>query len=271
VFIVVSTALTDDQFLRWGWRVPFLLSALLIVVGMFIRLGIQETPAFVRLKQAGTDEEHPIRTVIRDCRKNVLLAIGMRVGENGLYYIFTVFVLTYGQVQLQLSRTTMLTGVSLAAFVGIFSNLFFASLSDKIGRRSVYLFGAAFSLVFSFPFFWLLNTQSTPIIWIAVIVGLNIGHDAMYGPQAAYFSELFDPSVRYTAVSLSGQLASVLAGALAPLIAFGLLTVGGSTAVATYMVVLSLITTLSTYYAPETYRNGVQFVQGGAEGSTSTP
>jgi hypothetical protein len=97
------------------------------------------------------------------------------------------------------------------------------------------------------------NTRSTPVIWIAIILGLNVGHDAMYGPQAAYFSELFDPSVRYTAMSLSGQLSSVLAGALAPLIAFGLLTAGGSTAVASYMVALSLITTLSTYFAPETY------------------
>ena len=254
VFTLVTTFLTDEQFLAWGWRVPFLLSIVLIFVGMFIRLNISETPAFAKVKQRGTADRLPLITVLREYRRNTLLAIGMRFAENALFYVFTVFVLSYGQTHLGIARTTMLWGVTLAAFIGCFSVPFWGTLSDRWGRRPVYLFGALFSLAFAFPFFWLMNTQSVPLIWLAIVVGLNIGHDAMYGPQAAYFSELFGTEVRYSGASLAVQLSAVFAGGLAPLIATALLASGGSHAVAAYMVLMAAVTSTAAFLAPETYR-----------------
>jgi MHS family shikimate/dehydroshikimate transporter-like MFS transporter len=257
VYTVVSTTLNDQQFFAWGWRVPFLLSLLLIAVGLFIRIRILETPVFTQMKESGAEHRRPLMAVVRDHRKSVLLAIGMRFAENGLFYVFTVFVLSYGQTRLNLPRSTMLAGVSIAAFIGMFSNLFFGSLSDRVGRRPVYLFGAVFSLLFAYPFFWLVDTGSAPLIWLAIVLGVNVGHDAMYGPQAAYFSELFGAGVRYSGASLAAQLSSVFAGGFAPLIAFGLLSKWGSGAVAAYMSVLGLITVVATWMAPETYRGDI--------------
>jgi metabolite-proton symporter len=254
VFTLTTTFLTDEQFLAWGWRLPFLISIVLIFVGMFIRLNLAETPAFAKVKERGTADPRPLVTVLRDYRRSTLLAIGMRFAENALFYVFTVFVLNYGQAQLGISRTTMLWGVTLAAFVGCFSVPFWGALSDRWGRRRVYLFGALFSLAFAYPFFWLMNTQSVPLVWLAIVMGLNIGHDAMYGPQAAYFSELFGTRVRYSGASLAVQLSAVFAGGLAPLIATALLASGGSSAVAAYMVAMSLITAVAAFLAPETYR-----------------
>jgi MFS family permease len=166
-----------------------------------------------------------------------------------------VFVLTYGPGELGLPRDTMLWGVSLAAFGGLVAIPFYGALSDRIGRRPVYLFGAVFSLVYAFPFFWLLDTRSTGIIWLAIVVGVAVGHNAMYGPQAAYFSELFGAGVRYTGASLGYQLASVLSGAPAPFIATALLATVGRGAVAAYIMALSAVTVLAAYLAPETHRS----------------
>ncbi|MGH9175056.1 MAG: MFS transporter [Vicinamibacterales bacterium] len=254
VFGLFST-LSDEQFLSWGWRVPFLLSVAMVAVGLFIRLRILETPAFVRLQQAEQQEARPLVRAMRQYRRNMLLAMGMRVAENGLFYVYTVFVLSYGPSALGLSRQTMLWGVTLAALVGLVAIPGFGALSDRVGRRPVYLFGAAFSLAYAFPFFWLLETRAPVIIWLAIVLGVVAGHNAMYGPQAAYFSELFGSSVRYSATSVSYQLASVLAGGLAPFIATALLVAWGSGAVAAYMTVLATITLTATYLAPETHRS----------------
>jgi MFS family permease len=149
----------------------------------------------------------------------------------------------------------MLWAVALAAIVGLFSIPCFGSLSDRVGRRPVYLFGAIFSLLYAIPFFALLATRSTPLIWIAVVLGVAVGHAAMYGPQASYFSELFGAAVRYSGASLSYQLASVLAGGLAPFIATFLLARYGTVAVAIYMMLLSAISVAAAYAAPETHRH----------------
>ena len=255
VFSLFSTALSEEQFLAWGWRVPFLLSVVLIGVGLFIRLNLVETPAFARVAERGSQHARPIVTVVRHYRRNMLLAMGMRVAENGLFYVYTVFVLSYGPGTLGLPRTTMLWGVSLSALLGLFSIPFYGALSDRVGRRAVYLFGAIFSLAFAFPFFWLLDTRSTPIVWLAIVLGVNVGHNAMYGPQAAYFSELFGAAVRYSGASMAYQLASVVSGGLAPFIATALLATYGVWAVATYMACMSAITVVSTWMASETYRS----------------
>ncbi len=258
VFSFFSSTLSEAQFLTWGWRVPFLLSFVLIGVGLFVRLRILETPAFLQVKQDRSESHRPIVDVLKKHSRNVLLGIGMRFAENGTFYILTVFVLSYGEAHLKLPRSTLLTGVILSAVIGLFTTPAYGALSDRIGRRPVYLGGALFTLFFAFPFFWLLNTRSSSLIWLAIVLGVNLGHDAMYGPQAAFFSELFGTRVRYTGVSLSYQLSSVFAGGFAPLIATALLARFGSSAVATYVAVMALISVVSTLLATETFEGNIE-------------
>jgi MFS family permease len=153
------------------------------------------------------------------------------------------------------SRNVMLTGVTLAALGGLVAIPLYGALSDRIGRRPVYLFGAGFSLLYALPFFLLLETRSAVVIWLAIIIGVAVGHNAMYGPQAAYFSELFGASVRYSGASIAYQLASVVSGGLAPFVATALLAWQGKEAVAVYMMALATITLISTFLAEETFRN----------------
>jgi MFS transporter, MHS family, shikimate and dehydroshikimate transport protein len=238
-----------------------LLSIILIGVGLYIRLKIMESPAFRRVQESGTEAQMPILDVLRTYPKNVLLAMGMRIAENGTFYILTAFVLTYVVEELGLEQGTGLTGVIIAAAIGLATIPFFGALSDRVGRRPVYLFGAVFSLLFAFPFFWLLNTGVAPLIWLAVVLGVNLGHDSMYGPQAAYFSELFGTRVRYSGASLGYQLASVLAGGLSPLIAVALLASYGYPAVAIYMAFMALITVVSVILASETFQEDIDETQ----------
>jgi MHS family shikimate/dehydroshikimate transporter-like MFS transporter len=232
-------------------------SIVLVGVGLFIRLRLLETPAFQQVQESGTEAPMPIIDVLRTYPKNVLLAMGMRIAENGTFYVLTVFVLAYVTGQLGLDQNTGLIGVLIAAALGLFTIPLFGMLSDKIGRRRVYLIGAVFSLVFAFPFFWMLNTGSSVLIWLAIVLGVNIGHDAMYGPQAAFFSELFGTRVRYSGASLGYQLASVLAGGLSPLIATALLGYYGWPAVALYTAGMAVITVVATYLAAETFQGDI--------------
>jgi len=256
-FTLFATLLSPAQFLEWGWRVPFLLSVILIGVGLFIRLRIFETPIFARLKESQGETHRPIVEVLRYQPRDVLLAMGMRFAENGPFYVMSVFVLNYGETHLHLPKSTILTGVIIASSISLLVIPVYGALSDRIGRRPVYQAGAVFTLLFAFPFFWLLDTRSPGLIWLAIAVAVNIGHDPMYAVQASYFSELFGTRVRYTGASLSYQLSSVFAGGLAPLIATGLLAWAGSGAVAGYVAVMALITIVSTYLATETFRDEI--------------
>jgi MHS family shikimate/dehydroshikimate transporter-like MFS transporter len=253
VFSLIS-ALPEAQLLTWGWRVPFLLSVILVGVGLFIRLRIQETPEFSRIKDTGQQARLPLLDAVRAHLGNILLAMGARVAENGFFYIYSVFALVYVTEQLGLSRSTILNGVLLATVCELFAIPAFGALSDYVGRRPVYMAGAAFSALFAFPFFWLLDTQQTALVWLAVVLGLSLGHGAMYGPQASFFSELFGTRVRYSGASLGYQLASVFAGGLSPLIATALLAWSGGKPwpIAAYMVAMALITLVSVYLAAET-------------------
>jgi metabolite-proton symporter len=254
VYLLVSQSMSEAAWLAYGWRIPFLLSIVLIAVGLFIRLRIAETPAFEQVRESHTEAGMPIVDVVRTYPKQVLQAMGMRIAENGAFYVFSVFVLTYVSQQLGLASSTAQTGILIGAGLGLVSLPLFGWLSDRIGRRPVYLFGAVFSLLFAFPFFWLMNTESTILIWLAIILSLVLGHDAMYGPQAAYFCELFSTRVRYSGASLGYQLASVLAGGLSPLIATALLGYYGYTAVAWYLAGMALITIIAVVSATETFR-----------------
>jgi MFS transporter, MHS family, shikimate and dehydroshikimate transport protein len=265
VFRTVSL-MSEEQFLAWGWRLPFLLSFVLVGVGTFIRTRIVESPAFASVKETKTESKLPIIEVLRKHPKNVLLAMGARFAENGFFYIYTTFVLTYATEQLKLPRGSILNGVLIATGFHLVAIPSFGALSDRFGRRPVYMGGAVFSALFAFPFFWLVDTRVDVLIWLAIVLGVAIGHAAMYGPQASFFSELFGTRVRYSGASLGYQLASVFAGGLSPLIATALLGLGGGHPwmVSTYMVGLALITIVAVYMAAETYQGNIAEESSGA-------
>ena len=256
-FAAIS-AISGEAFVTWGWRVPFLLSILLIALGLYIRLAIYESPAFSRVRESGTEARMPIVDVFRTYPKNVLLTVGSRIGIDVVFYIFAVYVLTYVSTNLGLPRNLGLIAISIAALIEIFTIPAFASLSDKVGRRPVLMAGAAFLGLWIFPFFWLLDTKSASLIILAVIVGLSIGHAAVYGTQASFYAELFGTRVRYSGASLGYQLAGIFGGALAPIIATALYAAtGGPGLIGVYVAVLCLLSIVCVYLADETFRRDI--------------
>ncbi|MBI3879384.1 MAG: MHS family MFS transporter [Verrucomicrobia bacterium] len=257
----VFSSLPEKEFLTWGWRVPFLLGILLTGVGLFIRLRVEESPVFAAGRTVRPPAPLPILELLRRHPRNVLLAMGARFAENACFYIFTVFVLTYATTRLGLSQSAVLNGVLAGSTAQLIATPFFGALSDRIGRRPVYLGCAVFLALFAFPFFWLVDTRAMAAVWLAITIGL-VGHAAMYGPQAAFFSELFGTNVRYSGASLGYQLASPLAGGLAPLIATALLkwSEGKPWPVAAYLVGMALITIVSVWLAAETHRSDLDGV-----------
>lgn len=254
----LTSSMEPQAFLSWGWRVPFLLGVLLLAVGMFIRLKIIESPVFTQAKAEDEGPKVPILAVIQEHPRNVLVAMGARFAENAFFYIFTVLVLSYGSQQLGMKNEDLLNAVLAGSAVQLVAIPFFGMLSDRFGRRPVYLGGALFLLLFAFPFFWMIETRQMGLVLAAVVIGL-IGHAAMYGPQAAFFSELFGTRVRYSGASLGYQLASPLAGGLAPLIATALLEYSGGRPwpVAVYLICMGVITLVSVWLAEETNRKSL--------------
>jgi MFS transporter, MHS family, shikimate and dehydroshikimate transport protein len=257
VFTVFSW-MPEDQFLAWGWRVPFLLSIVLVATGLVIRLRILETPAFVRIKSQAQAARQPIVEVLTRYPKQVLLAMGLRFAENGAFYIFSVFVLTYATLRAEIDRQIVLKGILIGAAIELAAIPFFGALSDRVGRRPVYLFGAVMTAVIAFPLFAALDGGAPIPIALALTAAFCLSHGAMYAPQAAFMSELFDARVRYSGASLGAQLASVFAGGLAPFIGTGLLRAGyGRGAVALYVVGLAAVTIVAVLAATETHRSEV--------------
>src|SRR3954466_2055764 len=259
VFAIVRGLTDDATFSAWAWRVPFLLSIVLVVVGLVIRLKLMESPIFQKVQETDTASRKPIVDVVKEQPRDVLTAMGMRVAENGIFYVYTVFFLAYGEDTLKVSEETMLIGVIIVALIGLFTIPIYGRPSDRGGRKPLYMAGAIASLLMCFPAFLLADTKAAILIWLAMVVGVNVGHDLMYGPQGAYFAELFGTRHRYTGASLGYQLASVFAGGFAPLIAAALLTVGGDEPwlVAAYMSLLAVITIVATAFARETYREAI--------------
>jgi len=261
VFRAVSK-LPEAAFLSWGWRVPFLVSILLVIVGVWIRMTIAESPVFEKLKEQKQEAKMPIIEAVTKHPKNILIAMGARFAENGLFYVFTVFSLTYISTYLKVPRVVGLNGLLWAAGIGIFFCPAWGALSDKVGRRPVYMYGAIACGLLAFPFFWMLGTKTPWIISMAIIIPVVMGHAAMYGPQASFLSEMFSTRVRYSGASLGYQLASIFAGGLSPLVATALLTKGvaagvGPTFIAYYMIGLVAITAVSIYFAKETHKDGI--------------
>ena len=207
--------------MSWGWRLPFLLSVLIFGVGLYIRRHIPESEEFVQASRSAK-RGMPAVEVFRRYPRQVFTAMGLRVAENGGSYIFLAFALAYGKF-LGIPNDLMLGGVLASMFVELGTLVWFGHLSDRIGRRAVYLIGAAGLMLVAFPFFWLVQTREPVWIFLAFFLGNTLCHAAMIGTQPAYFAELFPPEVRYTGLALGHELASVFAGGLSPLIAMALL------------------------------------------------
>jgi MFS family permease len=249
--VLAFSALSGDQFLSWGWRVPFFLSILLIAVGLWIRLGILETPTFARLVVDDKVERAPILAVLRQHPKEIVLTALARMAEQAPFYIFTAFVFTYGTTAVGTSRDLLLAAVMLAAVISFVTVPLSGHLSDRYGRKRVYMLGAVLTGVYGFAYFGLLNTGVTGLIFLAVAVSL-IPHDIMYGPQAALIAECFTGRLRYSGSSLGYQLASVIAGGPAPLIAAALYAEYRSgMAIALYILACAVISLIATAMLPD--------------------
>ncbi|WP_175520606.1 MFS transporter [Streptomyces sp. CAI-85] len=257
VLSLLTAVLSDAAFGSWGWRIPFLLSGVLVIVGLWIRLSVDESPVFrealARAESRKEDDERlPLVAVLRHHWRDVLVAMGARMAENISYYVITAFILVYATVSAGVSKQTALNAVLIGSAVHFAVIPAWGALSDRIGRRPVYLLGAVGIGLWMFPFFSLVDTGSFGSLVLAVTVGLVL-HGAMYAPQAAFFSEMFATRMRYSGASIGAQFASVAAGAPAPLIATALLAdYGSSTPIALYVIAAVLITVVAVGVAQET-------------------
>jgi metabolite-proton symporter len=243
--VLAFSWISGDQFLTWGWRIPFALSLILIGVGLYIRLGISETPTFKRLVQERKVERAPIVEVIKRQPREIVLSALLRVAEQAPFYIFTAFIFAYGTGTLHVSRDFLLVSVMAASVLSFVSIPYFGYLSDRMGRRNVYAIGAAVTGAFGFLYFAMLNTGSPALIFAAIVLSL-VPHDMMYGPQAALIAESFTGRLRYSGASLGYQLASVIAGGPAPMIATWLFAQYGSAyAIAAYILACAVVSLIA--------------------------
>ncbi|MCI3222059.1 MHS family MFS transporter [Streptomyces sp. NP-1717] len=286
VLALLAAVQSDEAFLAWGWRIPFLLSGVLVVIGLWIRISVEESPVFLEAQRKAADEAAraagatkgavvevkeaaPVVQVFRKSWREVLVAIGTRFGENVSYYILTAFVLVYVTVHLELPKSDALNAVLIGSAVHFVTIPLWGALSDRLGRRPVTQIGAIGMVGWAFAFFALLDTESFPVIAVAVTVGL-LFHGAMYGPQAAFISEMFDTKVRYSGASMGSQLASIIGGALAPLIAVELLKdYDSSVPVSIYLSAAALVTVVTVWIAKET--RGRDLSKDGLVGSVPAP
>jgi metabolite-proton symporter len=219
--VLAFSTWSGDQFATWGWRLPFLLSIVLVAIGLWIRLGILETPVFQQLLNENRIERAPILEVIKQQPRQIVLSALLRMSEQAPFYIFTAFVFAYAVGTLKMSRDLILTAVLVASCVSFVTIPLSGHISDLIGRRKMYLIGAATTGVFGFLYFGMVDTAAPLLVFVAIVLSL-IPHDMQYGPQAALIAEAFTPRLRYSGASLGYQLASVIAGGPAPLIATAL-------------------------------------------------
>jgi metabolite-proton symporter len=253
------TMLPREELMSWGWRLPFLASFLLILVGIYVRLRVTETPVFTEAVVAtGKVEKNPAMEALRHHPRNFFVVLGARMAENGLGYFFPVFGLSYVITTLGVPRSEALSALMLAFTIELFAILGWAALSDRIGRRPVYMFGALAGVALAFPFFWMVGTKEWIWIALAFILARAVVTAAMFGPQAAYFAELFPPQRRFAGFAFARELGSLLAGGPAPFVAAWLVATYGSWwPVACYAMFLSLCTVIAVWIGPETYREDI--------------
>ncbi|MEQ3551801.1 MFS transporter [Pseudonocardia nematodicida] len=252
---VCSAVLSDEAFTSWGWRLPFLFSAVLILVSLWIRATVEESPLFTSSERETT--RTPVRDIFRSHRKPLLVTIGIRIASDVSYYTFALFSITYVTQQLELPRSIVLNGVIVASIVQLFAIPYFGALSDRVGRRPVYLVGALGVGAWGFAFFPLVDTGSPLAAIVAVTVGLFF-QAIMFGPMAAYIAELFPTAIRYTGTSMGYQLAGIVGGSVAPLIGVSLLAICGTgQAVAVYTAAAALVTVAALWWSHETRTAGL--------------
>jgi MFS family permease len=270
----VVSLVAGPSFLDWGWRIPFLLSAVLIGVGLWVRLSVMESPAFSQVLKQGATAKLPVVDVLRTQWRDVIKAMFVRTAEQAPFYIFTSFVLVYATTTLKLPRAQILVYVMMGAALGLISVPLFGYLSDRYGRRLVYGAGVVLTGAFAFPYYGLLNTRSGVLVALAIVVSL-IFHDVMYGPQAALISESFGTAVRYSGAGLGYQLASVTAGGPAPLIAATILAeTKSTTGISWYIIICAVISLIALAFmrprppeADEQFDHASDAAPGGGETS----
>jgi metabolite-proton symporter len=253
------TMLPREELLAWGWRLPFIASFLLIMVGIFVRLRVAETPVFTEAVVArGKVESNPAMEALRQHPRNFMVVLGARMAENGLGYFFPVFGLSYVITTAGVPKSEALSALMLAFTIELFAILGFAALSDRIGRRPVYMFGAVAGVLLAFPFFWMVGTKQWIMIALAFILARAVVTAAMFGPQAAYFAELFPPQRRFAGFAFARELGSLLSGGPAPFVAAALVAAYGTWwPVACYAMFLSACTVLAIWIGPETYQENI--------------
>ncbi|MDH6622747.1 metabolite-proton symporter [Streptomyces sp. LBL] len=285
VLSLLTAVLSEGAFGDWGWRIPFLLSGVLVIVGLWIRLSVDESPVFKQAlaqaearktaRAAETEaeaeaEKLPLVSVLKHHWRDVLVAMGARLAENISYYVITAFILVYATTSAGVSRQTALNAVLIASAVHFAVIPAWGALSDRVGRRPVYLLGAVGVGLWMFPFFSLIDTGGFGSLILAVTVGL-VMHGAMYAPQAAFFSEMFATRMRYSGASIGAQFASVAAGAPAPLIATALLAdYDSSTPIALYVIAAAVLTVVAVGVAKETRRRDLADVEAPADAQPAT-
>jgi metabolite-proton symporter len=264
LLVQVMSATTGPAFGTWGWRVPFLVSLLLVAVGLYVRLRVLESPEFAAVRERKEVVRRPFTEVLRTQWREVLLSAFVRLSEQAPFYLFITFVLTYGTQYLKLSRGSLLNATLIAAAIGLISVPLFGHLSDVIGRRRMYAIGVVCTGLFAFPYFGLLNTREAGLVLLAIVLSL-VFHDMQYGPQAALIAESFGTNVRYSGAGLGYQLASVIAGGPAPLIAAAILKhTGSSTGISWYIVICAVISLVALVLLPRRPRTDEESVRAAA-------
>jgi len=249
--LAFSAWVSGDDFLVWGWRIPFALSIVLVGVGLWIRLGIMETPVFQAVLDKEKTEKAPVLEVIKRQPRQIILSALLRMSEQAPFYIFTAFIFAYAVGTLHMSRNLILGAVMVAACVSFVTIPLSGHISDKIGRRNMYLIGVVLMGLFGFLYFGMVDTAIPSAVFIAIVISL-IPHDIQYGPQAALIAESFTPRLRYSGASLGYQLASIIAGGPAPLIAAWLFqTYQSGYAIAIYIAACALISLISAALMPD--------------------
>jgi MFS family permease len=247
LFIGLASLLPDGQFLAWGWRVPFILSAGLVALGLWIRNGIDETPDFKKLQSEGVVARFPVGELLRNYRREVLTAVLVKCGETGSFYMFAVFLVSYATTNLGYSRPTALTAIAVGALIATFTIPLCGLLSDRIGRRPVFLAGSVGLIMFSAPYFWLLSQRATVCILIASIIAIGVIWPLVTATLSSLLAEMFQPRVRYSGISFGYQIGGALVGGTAPLVGTLLLALdhGRWRWIACYIASISLISCIA--------------------------